>query len=88
MDTADSKYIQEERIEMLQTVYVEVRSLPELRQCESSELRYLGHKRISGLFSRLYRIFFTVLLIIRDNNATVWVARHCILVSSRQVIRA
>ena len=87
-DTADSKYIQEERIEILQTLYVEVRYLPELRQCESAELPYLGHKCISGLLSRLYRNIFTVLLIIRDNNATVWVALHCILVSSQQVIRA
>lgn len=42
-DTVDTKNIQEERRETLNSVHVEVRLLSDLRQLESGELQYLGH---------------------------------------------
>lgn len=42
-DTVDSKNIQGERRETLNTVHVEVGLSSDLRQHESGELQYLGH---------------------------------------------
>jgi len=58
-------------------LYVEIRSSPDLRQCESGELQYLGHEYMPRLVSSLHRNVLTVLLIIRGNNAAVRVAFRC-----------